>query len=110
MLNKMIMKIIKVTYTTQADFAAQNSNNIKTVMNDLRQLNIDGIFYHACLSPDGKTFIHTAFFKSDEDHKILNELPSFLDFQRQLKNGGFETPPKQEFLTLVGSSLDIFGE
>ncbi|HEY2581684.1 MAG TPA: hypothetical protein VGI43_07755 [Mucilaginibacter sp.] len=102
------MKIVKVTYTANPDFAVQNSSNIKTVMSDLRQLNNTGIFYHACLSPDGKTFIHTAFFKTDEDHKILNELPSFLNFQQQLKNNGFEVPPKQESLTLVGSSSDIF--
>jgi len=102
------MKIVKVTYSAQPDFAAQNSINIKAVMSDLQQLNSPGIFYHACLCPDGKTFIHTAFFNSDEDHKLLNELPSFLFFQQQLKNGGFETPPKQELLTLVGSSRNIF--
>jgi hypothetical protein len=102
------MKIIKVTYTTKTEFAEQNQSNIKNVMADLRKLNQPGINYNACLSTDNKTFIHTAFFKSDEDHKILNDLPSFKHFQEQLKSGGLEVPPKQELLTLVDSSITIF--
>ena len=70
------MKIVKVTYTTKAEFAEQNQSNIKNVMTDLQKLNHSGINYNACLGADGKTFTHTAFFKSDEDQKILNELPS----------------------------------
>ena len=102
------MIIVKVIYTTKAEFAEQNQGNIKNVMADLQKLNHPGINYNACLSAEGKTFIHTAFFKSDEDRKILNELPSFKHFQEQLKSGGLEVPPKQELLTLVGSSINIF--
>ena len=102
------MKIVKVTYTTKAEFSEQNQSNIKNVMNDLQNANHQGINYNACLSADNKTFIHTAFFKSDEDQKVLNELPSFKSFQEQLKSGGLEVPPKQELLTLVGTSNNIF--
>src|SRR5580765_1073743 len=102
------MKIVKVTYTTKAEFAEQNKSNIKNVMADLQKLNLPGINYNSCVSADGKTFIHTAFFRSDEEQKILNELPSFKYFQEQLKSNGFEIPPKQELLNLVGSSKDIF--
>jgi hypothetical protein len=102
------MTIVKVIYSANAHFVEQNAANIKKVMNDLQRLNHPGIWYTACLGPDGKTFIHTAFFKTDADRQILNELPSFLDFQAQLKAGGFETPPIQELLTLVGSSGNIF--
>jgi hypothetical protein len=102
------MKIVKVTYTTKIDFSEQNQNNIKNVMTDLQTLNHKGINYNACLSADNKTFIHTAFFKSDEDQKILNELPSFKYFQEQLKASGLEVAPKQELLNLVGSSNNIF--
>ena len=77
-------------------------------MTDLQNANHQGINYNACLSADNKTFTHTAFFKSDEDQKLLNELPSFKFFQEQLKSGGLEVPPKQELLTLVGSSTNIF--
>lgn len=102
------MKIVKVTYTTKPEFAEQNQSNIKNVITDLQNANYQGINYNACLSADNKTFIHTAFFKSDEDQKLLNELPSFKSFQEQLKSGGLETPPKQELLTLVESSNNIF--
>jgi hypothetical protein len=102
------MKIVRVIYTTTAAFVEQNQNNIRNVMADLQKLDHPGINYNACLSPDGKTFTHTAFFKSDEDQKTLNELPSFKHFQEQLKANGFEVPPKQELLSLVGSSKDIF--
>ena len=76
-------------------------------MEDLQTANYPGINYNACLSADNNTFIHTAFFNSDEDQKLLNELPSFKTFQEQLKSG-LEVPPKQELLSLVGSSKDIF--
>lgn len=102
------MKIVKVTYTTKEAFVEQNQSNIKNVMTDLQNANYQGINYNACLSADNKTFIHTAFFKSDEDQKLLNELPSFKTFQEQLKSSGLEVPPKQELLTLVGSSTKIF--
>jgi len=102
------MKIVKVTYTTKIDFSEQNQNNIKNVMTDLQSLNNQGINYTACLSTDNKTFIHTAFFKSDEDQEFLNNLPSFKYFQEQLKASGLEVPPKQELLNLVASSNNIF--
>lgn len=102
------MIIVKVTYTTKIDFSKQNQSNIKEVMTDLQRLNNQCINYNACLSADNKTFIHTAFFKSDEDRRTLNELPSFKYFQEQLKASGLEVPPKQELLNLVGSSNNIF--
>ena len=102
------MKIVKVTYTTNAAYAATNQTNIKTVMADLQKLAYPGINYNVCLFADGKTFIHTAFFKTDEDHQLLNELPSFMDFQQQLKASIPEVAPKQDWLTLVESSMTIF--
>ena len=77
-------------------------------MGDLQKGKHTGINYHVCLGADGKTFTHTAFFNSDEDQKVLNELASFKHFQEQLKASGPEAPPKQELLTLVGSSIPIF--
>ena len=102
------MKIVKVTYTTTAAYAETNRANIKKVMAVLQEQNNPGINYNACLCVDEKTFIHTAFFKSDEDQKILNELQSFQHFQTQLKASGLEAAPKAEQLSLVGSSVNIF--
>ena len=69
-----------------------------------------GINYSVCLSADGKLFTHTAFFESESAEKVLLELPEFKHFQEQLKAGGLESPPKQELLTLVGSSNNIFSK
>jgi hypothetical protein len=102
------MKIVKVTYTAKAEFAEQNQGNIKNVMADLQKLNHPGINYNSCVCADGKSFIHTAFFKSEEDEKVLFALPSFKHFQEQLKANGLESPPKQELLSLVGTSKNIF--
>jgi hypothetical protein len=102
------MIIVRVTYTARPEFAGQNQKNIQQVMADLRSINSPGINYNCCLSPDGKTFTHSSFFESEADRKTLNELPSFIYFQEQLKQAGFESPPKPELLTLVGSSADIF--
>src|SRR5947207_13559523 len=102
------MKIVRVTYTAKAEYAEHNQNNIKKVMADLQAINNRGINYNACLSADARSFTHTAFFNSDEDEKVLLQLPSFIQFQQELKVGGLETPPKQEVLTLVGSSVNMF--
>ena len=82
------MKIIKVTYTTKADFSDQEQQNLKKVMADLTNLKHQGTSYNACLSADNKTFIHPAFFKADEDQKILNNLGSFKIFQESFKPRG----------------------
>ena len=102
------MKIVKVTYTAKAEFVEKNKANISVVMNDLRTEHNSGINYNACIGPDGATFIHTAFFNSEEDQKVLNDLPSFKKFQEELMAGGLQSPPQQELLTLVGSSKNIF--
>ena len=102
------MKIVKVTYTTRAEFAAQNAENIRVVMNALQQLGRNDLLYHVCLSPDGQTFTHTAFFHSEEGEKTLLSLDAFVRFQTQLKESRPEAPPRQELLTFVGSSRDLF--
>jgi len=102
------MKIVKVTYTAKTEYVEQNQSNIKQVMHDLQQFNYPGINYHVCLSSDGQTFIHTAFFKSPDEEKLLFALPAFIHFQEQLKREGIEVPPKQELLTFVGSSNNMF--
>jgi len=102
------MKIIRVTYTAKPEYVEQNQANIKNVMADLQKIGNPNLNYNVCLSPDGKSFTHTAFFKTDEDNKMLLDLPAFKHFQEQLKANGIETPTKQEVLTFVGSSKDLF--
>ncbi len=102
------MKIVRVTYTTKPEYAEHNQKNIKSVMAKLHEQNHPGVNYNATLAADGRSFTHTAFFNSDEDEKLLTTLPEFIHFQQELKANGLEAPPKQELLTLVGSTTDIF--
>jgi hypothetical protein len=102
------MKIVRVTYTTQPSFAAQNRQNIEAVMNALQQLNNPGILYFTTCENDEKTFVHTALFKSDEEQKMLSGLESFKFFQEQLKQSQPEAAPKQEILSFVGISHPMF--
>jgi hypothetical protein len=82
------MKIITVTYTTKTAFAEQNISNIKNVTTELQKLNYQGLNFNAFLSIDGKTFMLTTFYKSNEDEKVLNELPSFIQYQEELLASG----------------------
>lgn len=102
------MKIVQVIYTTTLEYSEQNKKNIHEVMESLKSEEFAGIRYHVCLSSNNKTFIHTAFFKSDNDQNLLNALVPFKQFQSQLKENGFEVPPKQDLLSFVGSSFPIF--
>jgi len=102
------MKIVRVTYTVKAEYAEQNQANIKKVMADLQLLHHPDINYNVCLNTDNKTFVHTAFFKEDQDERTLLELPSFIHFQQQLKASGPEVPPKSQHPVLVGASGEIF--
>jgi hypothetical protein len=102
------MKIIYVTYTTTAEYAAQNQLNIQKVMDALSDPMYQGINYNACVCADGVTFMHYAFFKSAEDQALLGTVQAFKDFQMRLKESGLVSPPKQQELTLVGASQPVF--
>ncbi len=103
------MKIVRVTYTAKAEYSEQNQRNIQQVMDDLKALHSGNIRYSTTLAPDGVSFMHLTFFQSEDDQQVLLGLPSFRYFQEQLRANGLISPPKQEILTLVGASWDIFG-
>jgi hypothetical protein len=103
------MKIIRVHYTTTAEFAPRNQENIKGIVAELKQLNHPGIHYSTYLLPDGKTFMHFDHFDSEESHQLLLELDSFKKFDEELWASKLEIEPKLELLSLVASSTDIFG-
>lgn len=103
------MKIVRVHYTTTAEFAPRNQQNIKAIVAELQQLKHPGIHYSTYLLPDGKTFMHFDYFDSEESHRLLTELDSFKRFDEELWASGLEVEPKLELLSLVAASSDIFG-
>ena len=102
------MNGVKVQYTVKEAYVETNKANIQQVMADLKEINNPNITYTAFLLDVGKSFVHLVMRVDDDAQKTLSELPSFQEFQRQLRESGPEVPPKAENLTLVGSSGDIF--
>ena len=102
------MNAVKVQYTVKEDYVETNKANIQQVMADLRKINNPNIKYSAFLLDDGKSFVHFVVRADEEAQKTLSELPSFQEFQRQLRESSPEAPPEAENLTMVGSSWDFF--
>jgi len=103
------MKVVRVQYTTTAEFAPVNQQNIAGIVAELKELNHPGIKYGAWLLPDGKTFMHFDQLESEEAHQVLQSLQSFKKFADELWASGLEAEPKLELLSLVASTEDFFG-
>lgn len=99
------MKIVRVSYTTTPEYSEQNQTNIRAVMTAMQEIDNPNVRYECFLAPDGKSFTHLAVFQTDEAEQVLLTLPQFKSFQEQLKASGPETPPKQDILNIVGSSV-----
>lgn len=98
------MKVVRVQYTTRAEYAPINQQNIAAVVAELKTLNHPGIKYGAWMLPDGKTFMHFDQLESEEAHQVLQELASFKKFADELWASGLEVEPKLEILSLVAST------
>ncbi|HJP63239.1 MAG TPA: hypothetical protein VJ844_07330 [Mucilaginibacter sp.] len=103
------MKIVRVHYTTTAEFAPRNRENIRGIVNELKELNHPGIHYSTYLLPDGKTFMHLDHFENEEAHQTLIELNSFKKFDEELWASQLEVEPKLELLSLVAASSKVLG-
>lgn len=102
------MKVVRVQYTTTAQFAPINQRNIAAIVAELKQLNHPGIKYTAWLLPDGKTFMHFDQCENEEAHLALQELASFKKFAEELEASGLEVEPKLELLSLVAATEEYF--
>jgi hypothetical protein len=104
------MKIVRVQYTTSADYAARNTKNINSVVEELQGLNHPGIRYSAFLAEDGKTFMHFDQFENEAAHEVLQELRSFKVFAAELEASILEKEPVLDLLTLAASTENFFGK
>ncbi len=102
------MYAVKVQYIVKEEYVETNKANIRLVMADLREINNRDLKYSAFLLDDGKSFVHLVMRVDDEAQKTLSDLPSFQEFQRQLRESGPDPAPKAETLTLVESGWEIF--
>ena|ERR1700761_152897 len=102
------MKIVRVIYTTTAEFAPVNQQNINGIVSELKELNHPGIKYSCYVQADGKTFMHLDHLENEEAHLALQELASFKKFAAELWASGLEVEPKLEILSAVASTEDLF--
>lgn len=101
------MKIVRVQYTTKAEFAATNQENIRQIVNELKAINHPGIRYSAYLLPDGKSFMHLDHFENEKAHQLLQSLESFKKFSTELWASKLEVEPKLELLTIAASTEEV---
>ncbi len=102
------MKIVRVQYTTTAEFAPLNQVNIAGIVAELKQLGHPGIKYTCWLLPDGKTFMHFDQLENEEAHQVLTSLDSFKKFDADLWASNLEAEPQLELLSLVASTEEYF--
>src|SRR3569833_2888516 len=98
------MKTVRVIYTTTADYAATNQQNIAAIVAELKALNHPGFKYGAWLLTDGKSFMHFDQFATEEALVVLQQLGSVILFAVELDANGFEAEPVLELLTLVAAT------
>lgn len=101
---------VKVTYTVKSSFAAENQENIRAFMKDLRALNSKDIRYTVYLDNDGKTFTHLSIHKDEVIQAKLLNMPSFKAFQEKRDASGLEVEPQIVVTQLVAASYELPGE
>src|SRR2546421_312181 len=95
-------------YVVKAEYAAQNQEHIRRVMDELRALRRTDIRYSVFVEDDGKTFIHWRLCVDEEARKVFDTLESFQAFQAALQASHPEVPPTTAtHLTLIDSTSDL---
>jgi len=102
------MKIVRVQYTTSAEYAATNIANIRELVTELTTIDHPGIKYSVYVEPDGKTFMHFDQFENEEAHLFLQGLASFKKFAAELSASKLEKEPKLDLLSMAASTESFF--
>jgi len=102
------MKIVRVTYKVRPEFVERNKANIEQVMSDLKALGNPNTKYASYLEADGQSFMHFAQYPDEATSNLLNELPSFSKFRKELKESEPLVPPQATDMVWVASAFDLF--
>jgi len=103
------MKAVIVSYTVKSDFADKNAANIRAVMEEVRALENPGIRYQSFrTSENPSSFRHIGFYADEAAVEAMTALAAFKTFQSELRASGPVSPPKPEWLDLVGAGHDLF--
>jgi hypothetical protein len=96
------MERVMVTYKVKSDRVAENEKFVKTVYEELHQINDPDIHYATFRLDDGQTFVHIASFASADKQSILTGTKAFKAFQENLGER-CEVPPNPQKLNEVGA-------
>lgn len=96
------MITVKVTYTVQPGFVAQNRQNIGVFLDDFKKLDTKQFSYDVYTKGDSKTFVHLSVYNSKEAQTELLNVESFKLFQQKRDESGLEGEPAVEVLEWVG--------
>jgi len=91
-----------VTYTVKPDRVGENEALVRAVYDELRQTADPDVHYATFRKEDGRTFVHVAFFPSEEKQRVLSGSEAFRAFQADLRDR-CEVPPHAEPVTPVDS-------
>ena len=75
------MIAVQVTYTVKADRVAENEELVRGVYAALDELGDPDIHYATFRQGDGQTFVHLAFFPSEESQGRFGATAAFQAFQ-----------------------------
>ena|SRR5579859_2162880 len=96
-----------VRYTVRAEYADQNKEHIRRVIQEIKALDRHDIHYSIFTEDDGKTFHHWGMFATQEARNVFVSLESFKAYQAALHASNLEVPPASTNLTLVGSTVKL---
>ena len=96
---------VKVSYTVNPDFVAQNKANIKIFLEEFKKLNPSDFKYEVFLCDDGITFLHLSSYKNEEIQNYILNVPSFKNFQKERDESGLNNSHNFEMLEHIGSSF-----
>lgn len=100
------MITVKVSYTVNPGYVAQNKENISRFLDDFKQMDAAGFRYQVYQLEDQVTFLHFSMYRDEAIQQVVLNVPSFKAFQQQRDESGLNDSHKVEVLNLVGASLD----
>jgi quinol monooxygenase YgiN len=100
------MITVKVTYTVNPAYVAQNKKNIDLFLTDFKQMDASGFRYQVYQLEDGITFLHFSSYRDEQIQQAVLNVPSFKAFQQQRDESGLNDSHTVEVLNLVGASVD----
>lgn len=94
------MHVSKAEYTVKKAFAQRNLENIKAFLPTALQRLKPGSSYTVAISKDGLSFMHLFVHETEEELKMLGEIPAFLQFLKEVMEN-CEAPPSMTSFTQI---------